>query len=94
MFNMKWLCLLTVVLIWLGGNNLASGCSGCHEDYCTAADIERQTAYMEWQAAIEAYETALSNGADQQTLDQLDAERMQADVNHQNAEETKRAICG
>lgn len=83
---------LTIALIWMGGTDFA-GCSGCQE-LCLHAQMETSTAYLEWQAAEEAHQTAVSNGEDQQTLDQLDAERMQAQVNHQNAVQSMETICG
>ena len=91
MFSLKWICLITV-MIWMGGTNF-SGCEGC-EDECTQAQMDTSMAWEDWQAAEQAYETAVNNGENQQTIDQLNSERMQAQTNHQNSVTTMQLICG
>jgi hypothetical protein len=48
----------------------------------------------EWNAALEAYNAALNNGADQNTLNELAVEETQARSNYQSATQNRQNICG
>jgi hypothetical protein len=93
MFLLKWSGWMMIALIWMGGTDFAGCESGCMA-VCSQAQIEENMALDEWNAAQEAYNAALNNGADQNTLNELAVEETQARSNYQSATQNRQNICG